>query len=135
VGGRGVALPAGRPARRGARGGAGPRGPRGRAARESREAPPPQPLAAVLADPRELTLIHGPAADAAHRVAGLLALARQTAQDGNAHDVLWAVWDASGLADAWQATSAAGGSRGAAADRDLDAVCALFDAAARFVVR
>ena len=31
--------------------------------------------------------------------------------------------------------SAAGGSRGAAADRDLDAVCALFDAAARFVVR
>src|SRR5215471_15752265 len=99
------------------------------------EDPPPQPLAAVLADPRELTLIHGAAADAAHRVAGLLALAREIAQDGNAHDVLWAVWDASGLADAWQATSGAGGSRGAAADRDLDAVCALFDAAARFVVR
>jgi superfamily I DNA/RNA helicase/RecB family exonuclease len=99
------------------------------------EDPPPQPLAAVLADPRELTLIHGAAADAAHRVAGLLALAREIAQEGNAHDVLWAVWDASGLADAWQATSAAGGSRGAAADRDLDALCALFDAAARFVVR
>ena len=105
------------------------------AAREAGEDPPPQPLAAVLADPRELTLMRGPAADAAHRVASLLALARQTAQDGNAHDVLWAVWDASGLADAWQATSAAGGSRGAAADRDLDAVCALFDAAARFAVR
>jgi hypothetical protein len=68
-------------------------------------------------------------------VAGLLALARQTAADGNAHDVLWAVWDASGLASAWQGVSAVGGSRGAAADRDLDAVCALFDAAARFVVR
>ena len=105
------------------------------AAHGAGEDSPPQPLAAVLADPRELTLIHGAAADAAHRVARLLALARETAQDGNAHDVLWAVWDASGLADVWQATSAGGGGRGAAADRDLDAVCALFDAAARFVVR
>ena len=105
------------------------------AARDAGEDGPPQPLAAVLRDPRELTLIRATAADAARRVAGLLALARQTAADGNAHDVLWAVWDASGLASAWQGVSAAGGSRGAAADRDLDAVCALFDAAARFVVR
>src|SRR5439155_675692 len=105
------------------------------AARDAGEDGPPQPLAAVLRDPRELTLIRAPAADAARRVADLLALARQTADDGNAHDVLWAVWDASGLASAWQAVSAAGGSRGAAADRDLDAVCALFDAAARFAVR
>src|SRR5262249_33772977 len=35
----------------------------GAAAREAGEDPPPQPLAAVLADPRELTLIHGTAAD------------------------------------------------------------------------
>jgi superfamily I DNA/RNA helicase/RecB family exonuclease len=105
------------------------------AARDAGEDGPPQPLAAVLKDPRELTLIRAPAADAARGVADLLALARQTAGDGNAHDVLWAVWDASGLASAWQAVSAAGGSRGAAADRDLDAVCALFDAAARFAVR
>ncbi len=105
------------------------------AARDAGEDGPPQPLAAVLKDPRELTLIRAPAADAARRVADLLVLARQTAEDGNAHDVLWAVWDASGLASAWQGVSAVGGSRGAAADRDLDAVCALFDAAARFVVR
>ena len=112
------------------------------AARDAGEAPSAspsplhwQPLAAVLRDPRELTLIHASAADAARRVAGLLALARQTAAEGNAHDVLWAVWDASGIAPVWQATSAAGGSRGAAADRDLDAVCALFDSAARFAVR
>ncbi len=105
------------------------------AAHSAGEDSPPQPLAAALLDPRELTLIRGPGADAARRVAGLLALARQTAEDGNAHDVLWAVWHASGLAPAWQAVSAAGGSRGAAADRDLDAVCALFDAAARFIVR
>ena len=50
-------------------------------------------------------------------------------------DVLWAVWDASGLGPAWQAASAAGGSRGATADRDLDAVVALFDAASRFAAR
>jgi len=112
------------------------------AARDAGEAPSAspsplhwQPLAAVLRDPRELTLIHASAADAARRVAGLLALARQTAAEGNAHDVLWAVWDASGIAPVWQAISAAGGSRGAAADRDLDAVCALFDSAARFAVR
>ena len=72
---------------------------------------------------------------AARRVAGLLELARQTAVSGTAHEVLWAVWNASGLADAWQAASAAGGSRGAAADADLDAVAALFDAASRFTSR
>jgi superfamily I DNA/RNA helicase/RecB family exonuclease len=54
---------------------------------------------------------------------------------GTAHDVLWAVWNASGLAASWQQASAAGGSRGAAADADLDAVMALFDAAARFTAR
>jgi superfamily I DNA/RNA helicase/RecB family exonuclease len=84
-------------------------------------------------------LTAGPAANspiaAARRVARLLGLASQTAVTGTAHEVLWAVWDASGLADAWQAASAAGGSRGAAADADLDAVAALFDAASRFTAR
>jgi len=105
------------------------------AAQASGEEPAAGPLAAALADPRELTLLSGPAADAARRVAGLLSAARESAHKGDAHDVLWAVWNASGLAPAWQAASAAGGSRGAAADRDLDAVCALFDAAARFTAR
>jgi ATP-dependent exoDNAse (exonuclease V) beta subunit len=94
-----------------------------------------QPLAAALRDPRELTLADGPAADAARRLAALLALARDTAADGNAHDTLWAVWDASGLAREWQAASAAGGSRAVAADRDLDAVVALLESAARFTAR
>jgi superfamily I DNA/RNA helicase/RecB family exonuclease len=99
------------------------------------EDPPDEPLASVLRDPRELTLLHGPAADAAHRVADLMRLARETARHGTAHDVLWAVWDASGLAQVWQAASATAGSPGAVADRDLDAVCALFDAAARFTAK
>ena len=45
------------------------------------------------------------------------------------------MWNASGLAASWQQASAAGGGRGAAADADLDAVVALFDAAARFTAR
>jgi superfamily I DNA/RNA helicase/RecB family exonuclease len=102
-----------------------------------------QPLASALRDPRQLNLLGGPPAAAARRVATLLELARRTAQGatspdgvpGTAYDVLWAIWDASGLGPAWQAVSAAGGSRGAAADRDLDAVVALFDAASRFAVR
>jgi len=102
--------------------------------------PGDRPLASALRDPRELALLAGPAADAARRVAGLLDLAQRTAQGttgdpGTAYDVLWAVWNASGLGPAWQAASAAGGARGEAADRDLDAVVALFDAAARFAVR
>jgi superfamily I DNA/RNA helicase/RecB family exonuclease len=102
-----------------------------------------QPLATALRDPRQLNLLGGPPAVAALRVATLLETARRTATGtatpdgvpGPAYDVLWAIWDASGLAPAWQAASAAGGSRGAAADRDLDAVVALFDAASRFAAR
>jgi superfamily I DNA/RNA helicase/RecB family exonuclease len=112
------------------------------------EQPTDEPLAAALLDPRELVLAGdgrqtgsvspgiASAVAAARRVAGLLKIAAQTARDGGtAHDVLWAVWDASGLAATWQQASASGGQRGAAADADLDAVVALFDAAARFTAR
>jgi superfamily I DNA/RNA helicase/RecB family exonuclease len=102
------------------------------------------PLAAALLDPRQLAAVNwqpghglavaGAALAAAGRVAGLLAVARAAAE-GTAHEVLWAVWDASGLAGQWQTTSAAGGTRGATADADLDAVLALFDAATRFDAR
>jgi RecB family exonuclease len=69
----------------------------------------------------------------AQRLAGLLASARDAIKKGgSAEDVLWAVWDASGLAAQWQLLSASGGPAGAAADRDLDAVLALFDKAAHF---
>jgi superfamily I DNA/RNA helicase/RecB family exonuclease len=94
-----------------------------------------EPLAAALRDPRELTLADSAAADSARKVARMLRLAAETARTGSAQDVLWAIWSSSGLAPAWQAVSAAGGPRGAGADRDLDAVCALFDAAARFTAR
>ncbi len=54
---------------------------------------------------------------------------------GSAEDVLWAIWAATGLAERWDQASATGGSGGAAADRDLDSVIELFDAAARFTDR
>nr|WP_281372221.1 UrvD/REP family ATP-dependent DNA helicase [Modestobacter versicolor] len=45
------------------------------------------------------------------------------------------MWQASGLSARWARASAAGGPTGAVADRDLDAVVSLFDAAAGFVDR
>ncbi len=70
------------------------------------------------------------------RVARVLAAGRTTVEaGGSAESVLWAVWEASQLAGRWEAASRAGGSTGAAADRDLDAVVDLFDAAARFTDR
>jgi superfamily I DNA/RNA helicase/RecB family exonuclease len=122
------------------------------AARAAGQPPAAEPLAGALRDPRELVQAGWPedeqseqsdrpvsaagaeVADAA-RVAALLRVARDADQHGTPHEVLWAVWDASGLASQWQAASAAGGVRGAVADADLYAVVALFDAAARFSAR
>ena len=90
-------------------------------------------IAGALRDPRDLIGVPDGVAGPARRVAGLLAVARDAITDGgNAEDVLWAIWDASGLAEQWQRACAAGGPAGAAADRDLDAVLALFDKAAHF---
>jgi superfamily I DNA/RNA helicase/RecB family exonuclease len=90
-------------------------------------------IAGVLRDPRDLAGVPDRVAGPAKRVAGLLAQATAAIDaGGNAEDVLWAIWHASGLAEQWQRTSAAGGPTGAAADRDLDAVLALFDQAAHF---
>ncbi|MDG4767763.1 ATP-dependent DNA helicase [Solwaraspora sp. WMMD406] len=114
-------------------------------------------LVDALRDPAELAAIERRWAAPAQAVAVLLATARETAARPGAtvEDVLWAVWQASGLADRWfgaivrgrtpagpaGAVGVAGGAdsaarwRAAAADRDLDAVMVLFDTAARFVDR
>jgi superfamily I DNA/RNA helicase/RecB family exonuclease len=97
---------------------------------------PADPLARALRDPRDLILVAREVREPADRVAALLATARQEiSRGGSGEDVLWAVWQQSGLAARWQAASAEGGARGVAADRDLDAVLALFDAAARHTER
>ena len=93
----------------------------------------PDMLAHALLDPRDLTMVPDRVAAPAQRLAKLLATAKDAiSKGGSAEDVLWAIWAASGLAAQWQQASAAGGPAGAAADRDLDAVLALFDKAAHF---
>src|SRR5450631_1827205 len=52
-----------------------------------------------------------------------------------AESVLWALWDSTGLAASWRRVALGGGLSGARADRHLDAVVALFDAAAKYVDR
>lgn len=102
----------------------------------------------ALGDPAELAGIDRRWAEPAQTVAGLLATARDAAArpGSTAEDVLWAVWHASGLAERWagainQGRPEAGEGdlarrrRAEAADRDLDAVLVLFDAAARFTDR
>jgi ATP-dependent exoDNAse (exonuclease V) beta subunit len=87
------------------------------------------PLRAALTDPRTLQAVRDRVAAPARRVAALLDLAsRQVAAGASAEDVLWAVWSESGLAARWAGLA----EQDSAADRDLDAVLALFDAAARF---
>ncbi|TCB97642.1 ATP-dependent helicase [Micromonospora zingiberis] len=102
----------------------------------------------TLRDPAELAGVERRWAEPAQTVAGLLAVARETAARPGAtvEDVLWAVWRASGLAELWSAALTRGPAvagegdlarrrRAEAADRDLDAVMVLFDAAARFTDR
>jgi superfamily I DNA/RNA helicase/RecB family exonuclease len=86
-------------------------------------------LTEALATPEILHTVRERVAAPARRVAILLQTARAAvAGGGSAEDVLWAVWDSSGLADRWERQA----EHDPAADRDLDAVLALFDAAARF---
>lgn len=102
-------------------------------------------LVEALREPAELAAVERRWAAPAKAVAGLLATARETAArpGATAEDVLWAVWRSTGLAERWAAASLrtagpgalADQRRAAAADRDLDAVLALFDAASRFVDR
>lgn len=90
----------------------------------------------ALLDPVRLAGVEPLVAEPAQRVARVLAAGAMEAAGGTtAETLLWALWSASGLGAAWQRAALAGGSTGARADRDLDAVVALFDAATRFVDR
>ncbi|WP_127130475.1 ATP-dependent DNA helicase [Georgenia sp. SYP-B2076] len=71
------------------------------------------------------------------RVARVLAAARDALDrpGATAETVLWALWDASGLADPWRERALAGGAGSERADADLDAVMALFRAAEQYTDR
>ncbi|MEW1870223.1 ATP-dependent DNA helicase [Streptomyces caelestis] len=111
----------------------------GRALREEERAagnplPPPSDelLTRALAEPERLA-VHDPAyARGAQRLGGLLRRARERlAGGGTAEEALWALWDGTPWPGRLERSARRGGAAGRNADRDLDAVCALFATAAR----
>ncbi len=91
----------------------------------------------AVTDPAVLVPLDERAVAPAQRVADLLEAARAAvaAPGATAETVLWAMWSASRVGGRWSRHAGAGGPGAATADRDLDAVTALFDAVARFVDR
>ncbi|MFD3697396.1 ATP-dependent helicase [Streptomyces sp. NPDC058646] len=89
-------------------------------------------LARALAEPERLTA-HDPAyARGAQRLGLLLRKARELLQGGGtAEEALWTLWDGTPWPQRLERGARRGGAAGRNADRDLDAVCALFDTAAR----
>jgi superfamily I DNA/RNA helicase/RecB family exonuclease len=94
-------------------------------------------LAEALGDPAALVTVEDMAPG---RVARRLALTLQTARGqagrgATIEELLWTLWDKSGLATTWSKQAARGGVVGDEANRGLDGVVALFAAAKRFVER
>ncbi|MEU9854849.1 ATP-dependent DNA helicase [Streptomyces sp. NPDC047974] len=111
----------------------------GRALREEHRAagdrlPPPSDvlLTRALAEPERLAA-HDPAyARGAQRLGRLLQEARTLlAGGGTAEEVLWLLWNGTPWPGRLERAALRGGPAGRNADRDLDAVCALFETAAR----
>ncbi|WP_406006877.1 ATP-dependent helicase [Streptomyces sp. NBC_00637] len=111
----------------------------GRALREEERTagnalPPPsdQLLARALAEPERL-IAHDPTyARGAQRLGALLATAREgLARGGTAEEALWGLWNGTPWPARLERAARRGGAAGRNADRDLDAVCALFATAAR----
>ncbi|MFJ8072982.1 ATP-dependent helicase [Streptomyces sp. NPDC096176] len=111
----------------------------GRALRDEERAggnalPPPsdQLLARALAEPERL-VAHDPAyARGAQRLGALLRTARELLEGGGtAEQALWHLWDGTPWPQRLERAAFRGGAAGRNADRDLDAVCALFETAAR----
>ncbi|WP_125609715.1 ATP-dependent helicase [Specibacter cremeus] len=93
-----------------------------------------QLLVAALRDPAMCSHLGWEGANAARMSAMLAAGAAAMTEPGaNAETVLWALWAAADCSDTWEAQALAGGPAGIRADRDLDAVMALFEAAERYV--
>jgi superfamily I DNA/RNA helicase/RecB family exonuclease len=94
-------------------------------------------LAHALREPDVLRDVGADWAAPALAVAEVLRAARELATDPSVgvENLLWEVWSTSGLAERWAEASVERGRAGEAADRDLDAVLALFDAAASFAAR
>lgn len=71
---------------------------------------------------------------AVHRIAAVLSAGRKALArpESTSTEVLWALWEASGLEKTWVAQSRGAGPEADAAHRNLDAMIGLFEAASRF---
>nr|WP_202537166.1 ATP-dependent DNA helicase [Streptomyces sp. SID8350] len=103
-----------------------------RAAGVTVPAPSDELLARALAEPERL-VTHDPAyAHGAQRLGALLRKAREHLEGGGtAEEALWALWNGTPWPGRLERAALRGGAGGRNADRDLDAVCALFETAAR----
>ena len=93
-------------------------------------------LRSALANPLEFALIDTREARRGGRVGeGLVRVRDQLGRGATIHDLLWTAWESSGLERAWGAAARGTGPLAEQANRDLDALVALFQAAKRFVER
>ena len=93
-------------------------------------------LVEALEGPARFVTIDSRHAARAGRFATSLDTARRAASAGSSiEEVLWGLWERSGLAATWSTQSDGRGILAAEADRHLDGVVALFTAAKRFVER
>ncbi len=94
-------------------------------------------LVEAVADPAHAATLPATVRPAVVRLAAVLAAGRGALARAGAGvlDVLWAVWSEADLATPWRRSALHGGPAGERADRDLDAVLALFAAAEQFVDR
>ncbi|MBM7772127.1 superfamily I DNA/RNA helicase/RecB family exonuclease [Actinokineospora baliensis] len=93
-------------------------------------------LVEVINDDDRLSALADTEAGPVRRVAGLIALARKGIEEGaGLEQILWDVWQTSGLEARWVGVASRGGPVGAQADRDLDAIVALFHTAQRYAER
>ncbi|MEJ7831514.1 MAG: ATP-dependent DNA helicase [Nocardioides sp.] len=94
--------------------------------------PSPGLLLEALQQPEVLAAIEGPVAARARRLGDLLSAARTRLDEGGTpEDVMWELWRGTSWPDRLRSAVDRGGAGARLAHRDLDAVCALFDYAAR----
>lgn len=109
-----------------------------RALRRADRSTPPRDIGDLLVDALDSdgVAVTGDAAGPLRRVRAVLAAARRSHAEGaDPRSTLWQAWHRSGLQRRWLAASERGGTFGARADADLDAVTALFDVAEQYVTR
>ncbi|GAB3564886.1 ATP-dependent DNA helicase [Spelaeicoccus albus] len=88
-------------------------------------------LAEALGHPAGLDMLPHALTAPVRRVAAVLSAARENA-DGTAHEILWAAWQAAGVADSWARSALGDDAESLQTGADLDALMRLFAAAEKY---